>query len=126
MEYQRSYPSPAGILFSLLVLVVMGAITVSGLWAVGNTVSDSVGHIVSIVNTETVERNHTERTRIEWDGRVEIAEINADATKKTDFTFLLFWLARFGVWSGSITMLGAGAWWIYEKVTHEPPTTTVD
>lgn len=120
------YPSSAGIMASLLVVLILGSVLVGAVWAVGNVVSDSVGHIVSVVNTGTIERNHTERTRIEADRDVEIAKINADVTKKTDFTFLLFFLARFGVWAGSVTMLFAGALWVYERVTSEPTTTTIN
>ena len=114
MQYQ-SYPPLSGIVFSLVVFAIVCAVIVGGVWAISSNVVDGVGHLASVIST-----------RIEWDGRVEIARINADVAKKTDFTFLLFWLARFGVWAGSITMLGAGALWIYEKVTDEPTTTTVD
>ena len=120
------YPSSAGIMASLLIVLILGSVMVGSVWAVGNVVADVVGSFSNVVTTGTVERNHTERTRIEADRDVEVARINADATKKTDFTFLLFFLARFGVWAGSITMLFAGALWIYEKVTDESTTTTVD
>ena len=118
------YPSSAGIMASLLIVLILGSVMVGSVWAVGNVVADVVGSFSNVVTTGTVERNHTERTRIEADRDVEVARINADATKKTDFTFLLFWLARFGVWAGSITMLFAGALWIYEKVTDESTTST--
>ena len=106
-------------MFAIVAVVIVG-----GVWAIGSNVVDGIGHVANVISTGTGERNHTERTRIEADRDVEIARINADATKKTDFTFLLFWLARFGVWAGSITMLFAGALWIYEKVTDEPATST--
>ena len=120
------YPSSVGIMASLLVVLILGSVLVGAVWAVGTVVSDSVGYVASVVSTGTVERNHTERTRIEADRDVAIARINADVAKKTDFTFLMFWLARFGVWAGSFTMLGAGILWIYERLTDEPTTTTVD
>lgn len=120
------YPSSAGIMASLLVVLILGSVLVGAVWAVGNVVSDSVGYVASVVRTGTIERNHTERTRINADRDVAIARINADVAKKTDFTFLMFWLARFGVWAGSITMLGAGALWIYERLTDEQTVTTVD
>lgn len=118
------YPSSAGIMASLLVVLILSSVLVGSVWAVGNVVADVVGSFSNVVTTGTVERNHTERTRIEWDGRVEIARINADVAKKTDFTFLLFWLARFGVWAGSIAVLSVFALWAYEKVTDEPATST--
>jgi len=118
------YPSSAGIMASLLVVLILGSVLVGAVWAVGTVVSDSVGYVASVVSTGTVERNHTERTRIEADRDVEIARINADVAKKTDFTFVLFYLARFGVWAGSIAVLSVFALWIYEKVTDEPATST--
>lgn len=40
----------------------------------------------------------TKRTAIAVDGNIEIAGIQADATKKTDATFILFYLIRAGLW----------------------------
>jgi len=40
----------------------------------------------------------TKRTRLTVDGNVEIAEIQADVSKKTDVTYLLFYLIRAGLW----------------------------
>lgn len=58
---------------------------------------------------QVVERQHTEQVRIaeieatnrsaiSVDGNVAIAGIQADATKKTDVTFILFYLIRAGLW----------------------------
>ena len=65
----------------------------------------------SVVNTWTQESGHTERTRIEWDGRVKIASIQADATKKTSFAFVLLWVARalFAV-AGIVIITAVGLW----------------
>lgn len=123
MEY-RSYPPASGIVFSLVVFAIVAVVIVGGVWAIGSNVVDGIGHVANVISTGTVERNHTERTRIEADRDVEIARINADVAKKTDFTFVLFYLARFGVWAGSIAVLSVFALWIYEKVTDEPATST--
>ena len=40
----------------------------------------------------------TKRTVITVDGNIEIAGIQADATKKTDVTFVLFYMIRAGLW----------------------------
>lgn len=40
----------------------------------------------------------TKRTAIAVDGNIEIAGIQADATKKTDVTFVLFYMIRAGLW----------------------------
>lgn len=53
-----------------------------------------------------IARQETEQTRIEWDGRVRIAEIQADATKKTSFNFVLFWVVRFAAWVLGLLVLG--------------------
>ena len=58
---------------------------------------------------QIVERQHTEQVRIAEteatkraaitvDGNVEIAGIQADVSKKTDATFILFYLIRAGLW----------------------------
>lgn len=40
----------------------------------------------------------TKRTAITVDGNVQIAGIQADVSKKTDVTFILFYLIRAGLW----------------------------
>lgn len=40
----------------------------------------------------------TKRTAIAVDGNIEIAGIQADVSKKTDVTFILFYLIRAGLW----------------------------
>ena len=40
----------------------------------------------------------TKRTAITVDGNIEIAEIQADTTKKNDVTFVLFYMIRAGLW----------------------------
>jgi hypothetical protein len=69
----------------------------------------------SVVNTWTQESNATTRTRVEWNGRVRIEEIRADATKKTDFTFLLFYVSRFLIWAGVIVAAIGGGLWLLDK-----------
>ena len=56
------------------------------------------------------EKEATERTRIIVDGNVQIAEIQADATKKTDFTFIVFWVVRALAWPLGIVVCG---WLLY-------------
>lgn len=51
----------------------------------------------------------TEQTRIEWDAKVEIEEIRADAGKKTDFSFVVFWVVRFLAWALGVVVLGMAA-----------------
>jgi hypothetical protein len=68
-----------------------------------------------VVNTWTQESGLTSRTRIEWNGRVRIEEIRADATKKTDFTFLLFYVSRFLIWAGVIVAAIGGGLWLLDK-----------
>ena len=57
--------------------------------------------VVEQERTEQVriaETEATRRTAIAVDGNVQIAGIQADATKKTDVTFILFYLIRAGLW----------------------------
>lgn len=60
---------------------------------------------VRIAQTE-----ETERTRIIVDGNVRMTEIQADATKKTDFTFVVFWVVRALMWPLVILI---GGWLLY-------------
>lgn len=48
--------------------------------------------------TRIVETEATKRTTIMVDGNIEIAGIQADVSKKTDVTFILFYLIRAGLW----------------------------
>jgi len=122
MERNPLHGCIASILFvSLIMLAVVGGCSF---------VSYNVAHIADSIG-ETRQNTVSEvqatiRNGDEWSARVEMERIKTDATKKTDFTFLLFWLARFGVWAGSAVALGSGALWIYERVTDEPTTTTVN
>lgn len=50
-------------------------------------------------------QQETEQTRIEWDAKVEIEEIRADADKKTSFNFVLFWLVRLAAWAIGLLVL---------------------
>lgn len=122
MERNPLHGCIASILFvSLITLAVVGGCSyISSNVA---AISASVGETAQVKVTQ---RETTERTGIEWGARVEMERIKADATKKTDFTFILFYLARFCVWAGSAVVLGTGALWIYERVTDEPTTTTVN
>ena len=63
-----------------------------------------------------VAEQETEQTRIEWTARTEIARIEADATKKTSFAFVLFYLVRYGVWVASGLMVLAVGLWVWGKV----------
>jgi len=48
----------------------------------------------------------TEQTRIEWGAKVEIAKIEADASKKTSFNYVVFWLIRFFTWVLGLLTVG--------------------
>lgn len=65
--------------------------------------------VIAQAQTEQVriqETEETERTRIIVDGNVQIAEIQADAQKKTDFTFIVFWVVRALAWPLVIVVAG--------------------
>lgn len=96
----------AGVVTSLIIILILGAILLGGCGLITNGMAGMVDSVAdngaSIMNTWTQESNATTRTRIEWGARVdmkeldvEIAKVNADTAKKTDFTFLLFWVTRF-------------------------------
>ena len=124
-QYQRP-ASNGGIIYSLifvgfLLSVILGSCAIAANSA-ASMVDSTTTNGASVVNTWTQQSGLTTRTRIEWNGRVqlkeldvEIAEINADATKKTDFTFLLFYLSRFLIWAGVIVAAIGGALWVLGK-----------
>jgi hypothetical protein len=124
-QYQR--PANNGsIVYSLIFIgfllsVILGSCAIIATGA-ASMVDSTTTNGASVVNTWTQQSGLTTRTRIEWNGRVqlkeldvEIAEINADATKKTDFTFLLFYLSRFLIWAGVIVAAIGGALWVLGK-----------
>ena len=117
-QYQR--PSANGsIIYSLifvgfLLSVILGSCAIVANGA-ASMVDSTATNGASVVNTWTQESGLTSRTRIEWNGRVRIEEIRADATKKTDFTFLLFYVSRFLIWAGVIVAAIGGGLWLLDK-----------
>lgn len=121
----------AGIITSLIIILILGAILLGGCGLITNGMADVVGSVAdngaSVVNTWTQESNATTRTRIEWGARVdmkeldvEIAKVNADAQKKTDFTFLLFWATRFLFVSATICAFIAGGLYVANRFAMVP------
>jgi hypothetical protein len=117
-QYQR--PSANGsIIYSLifvgfLLSVILGSCAIAANSA-ASMVDSTTTNGASVVNTWTQQSGLTSRTRIEWNGRVRIEEIRADATKKTDFTFLLFYVSRFLIWAGVIVAAIGGGLWLLDK-----------
>ena len=117
-QYQR--PSANGsIIYSLifvgfLLSVILGSCAIVATGA-ASMVDSTTTNGASVVNTWTQESNATTRTRVEWNGRVRIEEIRADAQKKTDFTFLLFYVSRFLIWAGVIVAAIGGGLWLLDN-----------
>jgi hypothetical protein len=116
-QYER--PANGSIIYSLIFIgfilsVVLGSCAIVATGA-ASVVDSTTTNGASVVNTWTQESNATSRTRVEWNGRVQIAEIQADATKKTDFTFLLFYVSRFLIWAGVIVAAIGGGLWLLDK-----------
>lgn len=112
IEYQRP-ANNGGIVHSLIIIALLFSVGLGACAVITNGAASMVDSTTtngaSVVNTWTQESNATNRTRIEWNGRVRIEEIRADATKKTDFTFLLFYVSRFLIWAGVIVAAIGGA-----------------
>lgn len=117
----------AGIITSLIIILILGALLLGGCGLITNGMAGMVDSVAdngaSVMNTWTQESNATTRTRIEWGARVdmkeldvEIAEINADAQKKTDFTFLLFWVTRLLFVVVGICLLFAGGVYLADRL----------
>jgi hypothetical protein len=116
-QYER--PANGSIIYSLIFIgfilsLILGSCAIVATGA-ASVVDSTTTNGASVVNTWTQESNATSRTRVEWNGRVQIAEIQADATKKTDFTFLLFYVSRFLIWAGVIVAAIGGGLWLLDK-----------
>ena len=118
----QQYQRPAngnGIIYSLIIIAFLSSVVLGSCAIVTNGAASMVDSTTtngaSVVNTWTQETGLTSRTRIEWNGRVQIAEINADTAKKTDFTFLLFYVSRFLIWAGVIVAAIGGCLWVLGK-----------
>lgn len=135
VPYQRPDNS-GGVLASLIIMIILMATLLGACGLITNSVASMVDSGASVANTWSQESGDTARTRIEWDARVdmkaldvEIATINADAQKKTDLTFLLFWVTRFLFVSATICTLIAGGIYVANLLRaggYEQTTTTAD
>lgn len=135
IPYQRPDNS-GGILVSLIIVIVLMATLLGACGLITNSAASMVDSGASVANTWTQESNATTRTRIEWESRVdmkaldvEIAKVNADAQKKTDFTFLLFWVTRFLFVAATVCAIVAGGLYVANRLKageHEQTTTTAD
>lgn len=121
----------AGVVTSLIIILILGAILLGGCGLITNGMAGMVDSVAdngaSIMNTWTQESGATTRTRIEWGARVdmkeldvEIAKVNADTAKKTDFTFLLFWVTRFFLVSATICTFIAGGLYVANRLELVP------
>lgn len=110
----------ASIVFVSLIMVAI----VGGCAFISTNVASIADGVGETRRASIHEVQATKRTGIEWDARVEMERIKADVAKKTDFTFLLFWLARPLMWIGIAAMIVAGGMWAYERVRGNEPTVT--
>ena len=101
-----------GCVVALMGLAFVAVLLLTGGAVISRSVADwrHAGAMVQVAEQET------EQTRIEWTARTEIARIEADATKKTSFAFVLFYLVRYGVWVASGLMVLAVGLWVWGKV----------
>lgn len=90
---------------ALALILFIAIVTMAG---IGLVATSMAGYGQAREQTKQVairETEATNRTRIEWDARVEIAEVQADATRKTSWAFVGFYLLRALLWI-------AGALWL--------------
>lgn len=101
-----------GCVVALMGLAFVAVLLLTGGAVISRSVADwrHAGAMVQVAEQET------EQTRIEWTARTEIARIEADATKKTSFAFVAFYLVRYGVWVASGLCVMGGALWLWGKV----------
>lgn len=116
-------PTQAGgsCLGALFILLLFASVLVGGSVLISRAVADTANSAADVLTTGIEQRQMTQRTGIEWDGRIEIARIQADVTKKTSFAFILFWLVRLLSWSSSLCLIVAAYSWITQSIrgNHE-------
>lgn len=95
----------------ILALGIVGVLFFAGCTSVMRSFADwrmsANGVTVAVQQTEQVrlqEDGATERSRIEWNARMAIAETQADATKKTSGMFVMFYLVRGLMWGAGILL----------------------
>lgn len=108
-----------GCVVALLGLILASALLLMGGAVISRSIADwrHAGAIVQVAEQET------ERTRILADAAVEIAEIQADATKKTSFAFVAFWSVRALTW---VLTFAAGLVWLLVVVKAVNQWTSMD
>lgn len=111
----------ASILFVSLVMVAI----VGGCTFISSNVANIADSIGETRQVSISEVQATKRTGIEWDARVEMERIKADATKKTSLKFSLFFVVRFALW---FIVLYAGylTWEKWSNRNESPTTTPID
>lgn len=99
----------------LYIHVINAVLVILTLWAIGTYIYivEATEYGIAIERTAQIqiqESEQTNRVQIHWDALTEIERIRADVSKKTDVTFVLFWLVRAVLWVGGIVVaLLAGA-----------------
>lgn len=84
---------------SIIILLALAALLITaGVTRISENLADWKQADSYVKTVEVQETQATERTRIIVDGNIEIAKIQADVDKKTDFTYLLFWVVRAAAW----------------------------
>lgn len=104
-----------GCISMIAIIILVGLLFMAGAASISRSFADwrmsANGATAAIQGTEQVrihETQETERVRIVTDGSVEIARIQADATKKTSLAFSAFWLVRAFLWAvtGLLVLVG--------------------
>lgn len=112
-----------GCLAALFILLIFASVLVGGSAIISRAVADISDSAATVLVAKSEQSGMTARTGIERDGRVAIAEIQADATKKTSFAFILFWVTRLLAWvAAGIMTLVAVAWGAQAMGGNHEPT----
>lgn len=95
----------SGCISVLFALAIVGLLFFAGCASVTRSLSEwrQSANLVRVVQIQ--ETQATKRTAIIVDGNVEIARIQADTTKKTDVTFVLFYVVRAATWATGVLWL---------------------
>ena len=101
----------AALLVALGIVVVL---VVSGVDSLARSFADWRVAQAQVMITEINADVAVDVARINADTAVKLAEINADTTKKTDGTFIVFYLVRGLMWAAGalvVALVGWVVWW---------------
>lgn len=126
-----------GCVTALAILLILGVLTFAGCTAIIRPFTDwresaNAAKVAEqqAIAAKAVAKEQTTQTAIEWDGRVDIAKIQtngevqiarieADRDKKTSWQFSIFYLIRGLAWIVGVAMAAVGAYFLRSSIVPQ-------